>query len=224
MQPVLVAVAHGSSDPRAGETAQRLAGLVRAARPGTDVRACFVELTEPRLDDVAASLDRPAVIVPLLLGTGYHIEIDIARAAAASGALVAAALGPDDAVSVVLAARLRQSGWRSGPVVLAAAGSSVAAARAQAFAAGASLSDILGVEVRTAFVAGGTPTVDQAMTELPGAAVAPYLLAPGRFSDVVQAAARAAGRAVSEPLGAHPALAELVLARYDAVLRPAPPG
>ncbi|MDQ1686146.1 MAG: hypothetical protein QOC82_2883, partial [Frankiaceae bacterium] len=46
-----------------------------------------------------------------------------------------------------------------------------------------------------------------------------YLLAPGVFHD----AAVASGAAiVSAPLGAHPALAELVLARYDAALTRTP--
>jgi hypothetical protein len=51
-------------------------------------------------------------------------------------------------------------------------------------------------------------------------AVAPYLLAPGRFADTVAAAP---ADLVSAPLGAHPGLADLVLRRYDEAAA-GPPG
>jgi sirohydrochlorin ferrochelatase len=45
--------------------------------------------------------------------------------------------------------------------------------------------------------------------------VASYLVAPGAFHDAVRATGAAV---VAEPIGAHPAVAEVVLRRYDAAV------
>ncbi len=71
--PALVAVAHGSRDPRSAATIDALAAEVRSLRPDLDVRVSFLDLSAPRLadvlDGVAADGHRHAVVVPLLLGT-----------------------------------------------------------------------------------------------------------------------------------------------------------
>ncbi|MGW4005656.1 sirohydrochlorin chelatase, partial [Streptomyces nigra] len=95
--PALVVVAHGSRDPRALETVTALLDEVRALRPGLPVHLGHIELNEPPLADTLAALgDREAVLVPLLLGRGYHIKRDIPETAAASRvrARFAGALGP----------------------------------------------------------------------------------------------------------------------------------
>jgi sirohydrochlorin ferrochelatase len=70
------------------------------------------------------------------------------------------------------------------------------------------LAAYLGVEVGAAYVAAGEPR----LAELKPAVVASYLLAPGVFHD---AAASCGAGVVSAPLGDHPAVADVVVARYD---------
>ncbi|MFV2120357.1 sirohydrochlorin chelatase, partial [Streptomyces sp. Act-28] len=97
--PTLVAVAHGSRDPRALPAVAALLALVRELRPGLPVRLGHVELDRPlltdTLDDLPAGAD--AVLVPLLFGRGHHVKNDLPRAAGAAAprvrARVAAPLG-----------------------------------------------------------------------------------------------------------------------------------
>jgi sirohydrochlorin ferrochelatase len=66
-----------------------------------------------------------------------------------------------------------------------------------------------------------TSLADSTLTpaELAGAAVVPYLLAEGRMFESITARVTEAGAAlVTNPIGAHPAVAELVLRRYDAAI------
>ncbi|MEU2558486.1 sirohydrochlorin chelatase [Streptomyces longispororuber] len=112
-RPALVAVAHGSRDPRALATATALLDAVRAHRPGLDVRLGHIELNEPLLTDTLDALGREttppagqdttggtdtadstdpadraggAVLVPLLLSHGLHATRDIPATAAAARA------------------------------------------------------------------------------------------------------------------------------------------
>ncbi|MEU8124963.1 CbiX/SirB N-terminal domain-containing protein, partial [Spirillospora sp. NPDC049024] len=80
----------------------------------------------------------------------------------------------------------------------------------------------LGRPVPHGFVAAGGPPLDEVVAGLRegGArrvAVASYLLAPGRFHDRMRACG---ADAVAAPLGAHGAMARLVLRRYDEALLP----
>jgi sirohydrochlorin ferrochelatase len=108
VRPPLVAVAHGSKDPRAAATVSELLGLVasRAAVTtggGVDVRAAFLDHCAPSLPQVLGALHgdaggdgdaggggaraRSCIVVPLLLTAAYHSKSDIpAQLAAASGA------------------------------------------------------------------------------------------------------------------------------------------
>ena len=52
MTPPLVAVAHGSRDPRSAETVRALVDVVRAQAPGLSVYESFLDLSEPRVTDV----------------------------------------------------------------------------------------------------------------------------------------------------------------------------
>src|SRR5262249_24543227 len=126
--PPLVAVAHGTR-VRAGESVvSELLERVRALLPGTQVAAAYVDVGRPSLAEALAQLRGDVVIVPLLLGAGYHVRVDIPRALAAAPwvrARVAESLGPDPLLAEVLADRLAEAGARPGDeVVLAAAGSS----------------------------------------------------------------------------------------------------
>ncbi len=83
--PPLVAVAHGSRDPRAAATVRALLDLVcrRAAgagHPGLDVRAAYLGHAAPTLGQALGALDGAAVILPLLLTAAYHSKTDIPKA------------------------------------------------------------------------------------------------------------------------------------------------
>lgn len=205
-----MAVAHGSRDPRASESTFALVKAIQARRPEATVRTAYLELAEPLLSDVLATLDEPAVVVPLLLSGGYHVHVDIPSVA--QGHIVAPALGPSSLLVEALAGRLREAGWRAGPVVLAAAGSTDQRAIDDSLTVGRMLSDALATDVTTSFVSAATPTVAEACAGQP-AAVATYLVAPGFFADKVVEAAGSA--TCSAPLGDHPAVAGLVWQRYD---------
>ncbi|MFE9493471.1 sirohydrochlorin chelatase [Streptomyces collinus] len=225
--PALVLVAHGSRDPRALDTVGALADLVRALRPSLLVRLGHIELNEPLLPDTLATLGgTPAVLVPLLLGRGYHVKRDIPEMAAAASARVrvAAPLGPHPLLVQTLHARLTEAGWRpdtaaggTSAVVLAAAGSRDPDSAADTRRTARLLAARLGVPVVPAYASAATPTVATALRALAArgrhdVAVASCFTAPGRFA--TQCAAQAPGIA-SAPLGAHEAMARLVLHRYD---------
>ena len=84
--PALVAVAHGSRDPRSAATVAALVEEVRRQRPELDVRLSFLDLSTPRLPDVLAAVaadgHSEAVVVPLLLGNAFHAEVDLPGAVA----------------------------------------------------------------------------------------------------------------------------------------------
>ncbi|MFD8984872.1 CbiX/SirB N-terminal domain-containing protein, partial [Streptomyces sp. NPDC059564] len=115
-----------------------------------------------------------------------------------------------------------EAGWSPGPaVVLAAAGSRDPDSAADTRRTAAQLSERLGaVPVLPAYASGGAPGVPDAVRALAARghhwiAVASYFAAPGRFS---AASAAAAPGPAAAPLGDHPALARLVLHRYDEAL------
>ena len=165
------------------------------------------------------------MVVPLLLSAGYHLGHDITGMAARAGALVAAPLGPDPGLIPALADRLAAAGVPAGtPVVLAAAGSADPRAIASTRSQAALLASHLQVPVLAAFASAGQPSVDEAVTALAArtggpVAVASYLLAPGVFAGRLSASGAAW---ISAPLGAHPAVAALVVDRFRSTLEPAP--
>jgi sirohydrochlorin ferrochelatase len=236
----LVAVAHGSRDPRSAAAVNALLDVVRAQRPDLDVRVAFLDLSAPRLPDVLAALaaegHRDAVIVPLLLGSAYHARVDLPGLVAEAqsrlprlSVAVSDVLGPDERLSEVALRRLRDTGVAlddpSLGIVLAGAGSSHAPANAAVAAVARSWARRLRVAgVRPAFASATEPSVPAAVAALRarGAgriAVASWFLAPGRLPDRV---AGLAGDAVmAEPLGAAPELAELVVDRYLSAVAPA---
>lgn len=133
---------------------------------------------------------------------------------------VAAPLGPHPLLAEALAGRLAEAGWRGDGVVLAAAGSRAARSAADTGATAALLAARLGVPVLPAYASAAAPTVAEAARTLAARGcrrigVACCFTAPGLFASRTAADARALGLAAAAPLGAHPALARLVLHRYD---------
>ncbi|SOB85327.1 sirohydrochlorin chelatase [Streptomyces sp. 1331.2] len=219
---MLLAVAHGSRDPAAVTSVRALLRVVRTLRPELPVRCCFLDLARPSLEDALAQLaGRQPILVPLLLGTGYHLRVDLPAALAAAGlprTHLAPALGPHPLLAEALADRLTESGAPpQAPVVLAGAGSSDPTALADTERMAYLLATRLGRDVTPAHLSAATPTPRQAVATLqaaghPAVALATYLLSPGFF------ARRATGSGApwtTAPLAAHPAVARLVLHRYD---------
>ncbi|WP_369186820.1 sirohydrochlorin chelatase [Streptomyces sp. R08] len=223
--PTLVLVAHGSCDPRALHTVRALQSRVRALRPDLPVHLGHIDLNEPRLPDTLTQLPTPeAVLVPLLLTRGYHVKQDIPELAANAPAhtRVAPPLGPHPLLVETLYDRLVEAGWHTGPrgasaVVLAAAGSRDPESKLDTLRTAHLLAARLGVPVIPAYASAATPTVPEAIHTLTAqghqrVAVASCFTAPGRFATQC---AETAPWIASAPLGAHPAMARLILHRYD---------
>lgn len=236
MAPPLVAVAHGSRDPRSAASITALLDVLRARAPGLDVRTAFLDLSAPRLPDVLSTLaaegHREAVIVPLLLGSAFHARVDLPALVAEAhtrfprlSVSVSDVLGPDDRLSSVALRRAVAAGARfddpSLGIVLAGAGSSHAPANAAVADVAASWERRFPVAgVRAAFASAGDVDVPTAIATLraEGArriAVASWFLAPGRLPDRVAALA-GPDAVVAEPLGAAPEIAALIVDRYTA--------
>ncbi|MEU7098194.1 sirohydrochlorin chelatase [Streptomyces longwoodensis] len=236
--PALVLVGHGSRDPRALATVRELLARVSGLRPGLPVHLGHIELNEPLLVDTLATLaaldargTTDAVLVPLLLGRGHHVKHDIPGMAAGARlhTRVAAPLGPHPLLVDTLHTRLVEAGWPTDPtsaerrtsaVVLAAAGSRDPDNASDTDRTARLLARRLGVPVVPAYASAAAPTVESALHDLAArgrhrVAVASYFTAPGRFA--TQCAAHAPWLA-SAPLGAHPAMAHLILTRYDETL------
>jgi sirohydrochlorin ferrochelatase len=220
--PALLAVAHGSTNPAATDVIRKLAKQIGRLAPVLDVHVAFLGHAEPSLPAELDAAGSGAVIVPLLLSSGYHLTTDIADAASLAGARVAAPLGPDQLLLTALTARLNEAGVPDGtPLVLAAAGSSDPAAMTDVEQQADLLAAQLDVAVLGAYLSAARPTVAEAVTRLrqqtgKAVAVASYLLAPGHFQDQLSACG---ADWVTAPLGGHPALAGLVIDRYRAAAK-----
>ncbi len=230
--PPLLAIAHGNRDPRSAATIAALADAVRALRPGLRVEVGYLDHCAPTvgqvLDRLAADGERAVVALPLLLTAAYHSKTDVPAALHEAGArhpLLATCcgrtLGPDPLLRAALERRLAEAGVRPDPltgIVLASAGSSDPAARAVIEAIAADWAQAGWAAVLPAYASAAEPDTARALARLRRlgvrrAVVASYFLAPGFLPDRVRLAA--GPHVVSEPLGAAPELAQLVLSRYD---------
>lgn len=230
----LVAVAHGSRDPRAAATVEALLDEVRRARPGLPVRTAYLDHATPSLAQALRGLDE-AVVLPLLLTEAYHSRVDLPAALNEARARnprlrvrYGATLGPHPLLLTTLERRLAEAGVVIGDpdtaVVLVSAGSSdprangVIARMARDWGRG-------WWAVTAAYASAAEPTPAQAVALLreagaPRVAVAPYLLAPGYFADKVRRTALEAGAdVVADVLGPAPELAEVLLERYAIAAR-----
>ncbi len=206
--PRLLIAAHGTDSRLGAATTTRLAEAVRDAA-GCPVDLCFLDVVGPSLDEALDADDRPTVVVPLLLSTGYHVQTDIpAIAAGRPHVRVAAHLGPDPLVVSALADRLGPA--PAAATVLVGVGSSRPEARPELERAG----QLLGERLRRPVVAMTLfEDVRARLAALPGPVrVATYLLAEGQFFDRLCSAADELGPGVTAdrsppgagPAGAHP--------------------
>ncbi len=237
----LVLVGHGSRDRRFAQTLDALADVVRRRRPDLDVRLGYLELTSPSLEEVLASGPAGpgdgsfAVVVPLLLGAGFHAQVDLPRraAAAAPGAAVTLVLGPDPRLEAVAAGRARELAADKGvdAFVLVATGSSDPEVNGAASRVASRLEAQLERRVGTAFATATSPTVASAVRSLrdeghPAGRIGllPWFLAPGLLLDrAVRQAAEVGVQAVAPPLGEHDLVASVILDRYASSVTAPPP-
>lgn len=235
--PTLVAVAHGSRDPRSAATVAALMEQVRAARPEMPARLAFLDLNAPSvgqvLDTVAAAGETRAVVVPLLLGSAFHARVDLPGLLAEAAArhprlqvIQADVFGADQRLISVLHNRVRTvcaaHGWESPRnrvgVALAAVGSSSAAANRATTRLARRFGALAGYPTEVCF-ATAAPSLTHAVQRLRARGaenllVAPWFLAPGLLTDRLHDADPALPHAAV--LGPDPALAEVVWDRYDA--------
>lgn len=234
--PALIALAHGSRDPRSAATVSTLVDEVRAMRPDLRIEKAFLELSRPGFQTVVDRLVKAGheeiVVVPLLLTEAYHAKVDVPRAVAEATARhdglkveVTKVLGLETRFLEILDLRLREALKQArvrelDALVLAAAGSSDPLANQ----AVARLARVWGshhkLPVVAAYASAAPPATGEAVRAFRREgrrhiAVASLFLAPGFLHDrSAELALEAGAVAVADPLGAHPELARTVLARY----------
>ncbi|MBD2762709.1 hypothetical protein IEE92_09125 [Kocuria sp. cx-116] len=249
-RPVLLACSHGTGNVSGQAAVAHLVAEVRAELEPVRVIDTWVDVQEPSLTDRTRQLSgQSAVIVPLLLSAGYHVYVDMARAIKGSPQhRVAAALGPDPRLSVIMARRLNEAlrGHGAEPitevdtVIMAAAGSSEPDAVRDCRVTAEHLAHELGVPVQVAFLSAAKPTVHDAVAEArrsakdlagrPASArggkhgrvlVATYLLAPGFFHNktVTAGADITAAPLLLTDAPTPPELTELVVEHYEQAIQ-----
>ncbi|MFD4244211.1 sirohydrochlorin chelatase [Streptomyces sp. NPDC058525] len=224
---MLVLAVHGSAAPAAASTIGRLTAAIDSLS-GVRAAVGHLDVQSPSLAEAVREHPR-AVVVPLLLGDGYHRRIDIPAVLEGTGCLLTESLAGEPAVALALHSRLRDAERRRGPyapadaVIVAGAGSSRPGGNAGTADCAARLAALLAddggpdpVPVVPAYLTSAGPSVPEALAGLRAAghrriAVAAHLLAPGRFTHTL---AGCGAWTVSQPLADHPRLARLVVERY----------
>lgn len=234
--PALVALAHGSRDPRSAATITALTDEVRGLRPDLRIEPAFLELSEPSVpavvDALVADGYEEVVVVPLLLSRAYHAKVDVPSVvtkmqARHPGLRIGAAphLGTEPAFLDILDVRLRAALSDArvrelDALVLAGAGTSDPIANAGV----ARIARAWGARHRlpavAAFASASPPSTGEAVRQFRAdgrrhIAVGSFFLAPGFLPDrATELALEAGAVAVSEPLGVDVEIARTVLSRY----------
>jgi len=234
--PALVALAHGSRDPRSAATVRDLIDEVRRMRPDLRIEPAFLERSKPGFQTVVDRLVKAGfdeiVVVPLLLTEAYHAKVDvpteIAEAVARHEGLRIRAthvLGLEQAFLDVLDRRLREALCSArvcelDALVLAAAGTSDPLATQSINRLARLWGNRHKLPVMAAYASASPPATGEAVRAFRRQgrrhiAVGSLFLAPGFLYDRAGELALEAGAvAVSQPFGADPEVARTVLARY----------
>ena len=211
----LVTVAHGTRRAGGNEVARVLTARAGSVL-GVEAVASYVELSSPLLSEVVPGLTGPAVVVPLLLSTGYHVRVDLPEACALGPVVLGRPLGPDPLLAAAQVVRLEEAGIERGrPLVLVATGSTDPKAWRDLRAASHLLGDLWGVKVRTATLTGLGPRPEDVLT--PDDAVSPYLLSPGLFSRRLAEVCEERGVPCASVMGPQQVVVDLVCQRYRAL-------
>ncbi len=240
--PALIIAIPGTASATPAGLADEIAASARLSCPGVDVRAGYLAGNAERLEDAVTFPAGPggefelrAVIVPALLGP--HPAHDAAIAAAARRAtapvMVAAHLGPHPLLAEALHARLadvglaRSSRARGMSIVSGISGVLVLADRGEEAVQAAGVSAVL-LAARLAIPAtpaslGDQESLQSALARLreagaPRPAISPCVIGPETRPEEIEAIQAMLGAAAAPPLGAHPAVGQLVSIRYGAAL------
>jgi sirohydrochlorin ferrochelatase len=234
--PALIALAHGSKDPRSAATITALTEMVACMRPDLRVATAFLDHVGPTFDDTVDRLvaegHQEIVVVPLLLSEAYHAKVDVPQAVTAAstrhdGVKIHATdvLGIEAAFFHVLDKRLREALSKNrvrelDALVLAGAGSSDPLANAAISRAARAWGAHHKLPTIAAFASSVPPAAGEAVRQHRAdgrrhIAVGQLFLAPGVLPDRVSELAYEAGAvAVAEPLGVDVEVARVILARY----------
>lgn len=220
MTAALVAASHGTHVPEARRAISALIDAVRTSAPWLDVHEAFVDVEEPRVGSTVERLDGPAVVVPLLLAPGFHVNVDIAAAVERPSAIAARTLGPDPRLTEILLKRLAACGaTKDDVVVLAGSGSTAPGALLSVEAAARLLGAVRGSPIPVGHVGGSGNPIDAVVRDVARAGrrvvVASYVMAPGYFYDrLTGCGADVVTRPLLDGREVDPAMVELVLDRY----------
>jgi CbiX len=238
--PTLLVAVPGPASPDSETIGEQVATAARVSCQGADVQVAYLEGAEHRLDEALAALaDGPwpalAVVVPLLAGPHPRSDLALQRAVAgADGQIVVAEhLGPHPLLAEALHSRLAEVGLAresrarglsistvaNGVLVLADRGDDAVraagvaavllAGRLAAPAVHASIDDPHGIaSAAERLHAMGASRV----------AIAPCVIGPEADPRELDAVSAAIGALSAPPLGAHPAIGQLVAMRYGNAL------
>ncbi len=220
MTAVLIACAHGTRFEEGRVVIRALLEVLRETAPaGVEVLEAYVDVHGPYVADVVAEARQRTddiVIVPLLLSTGYHTEVDLVEAA--GGLPISRALGPHPVLAEILADRVRATGRRRerhGRARRRRVHTSRRGRRRRADGRAPASCRRDGAHRDDGVRRGIRPRIPDAVESARSAGqrtvAASYVLAPGHFSRVIE---RAAADLTSEPIGADPRLAAVVWERW----------
>ncbi|MGO9296814.1 MAG: hypothetical protein ACLP52_23550, partial [Streptosporangiaceae bacterium] len=239
--PSLVLAVPGSAAGAPAGVADEIAAAARLSCPGVDVRVGFLAGDVQRLADTlvfpagGGEFDLRAVMVPALLGP--HPRYDPIFAAAAERAsapvMLAAHLGPHPLLAEAMHARLADAGLaRSGrarglSIVSGITGVLVLADRGEDAVKAAGVSAVL-LAARLAIPAtpaslGDPESLSAALARLREAGalhpvISPCVIGPETDPAEIEDIRAMLGAPMAPPLGAHPAIGQLVAIRYGAAL------
>lgn len=234
--PALIALAHGSRDPRSAQTITALTEVAACMRPDLRIEPAFIEFAEPSFEDAVSTLVAEGhdeiVVVPLLLTDAFHARRDVPALVSAAEAQhsglrikVTKVLGLEGALFSVLDKRLREA-LREHRVreldalVLAGAGSTDPLANQAVQRAARAWGQRHKLPTIAAFATAAPPAAGEAVRQHRAEgrrhiAVGSLFLAPGRLPDrVAELALEAGAVVVAEPLGVDAEIARIILARY----------
>ncbi len=238
--PTLLLAVPGGACAASEQIGDEIAAAARVSCQGADVEVAYLEGTEHRLDEALAALaggpwPALAVVVPLLAGPHPRSDLGLQRAVAgADGQIVVAEhLGPHPLLAEALHSRLAEVGLAresrvrgliistvaNGVLVLADRGDDAVraagvaavllAGRLAAPAVHASIDDPQGIaSAAERLRAMGASRV----------AIAPCFIGPETDPRELEAVSAAIGALSAPPLGAHPAIGQLVAMRYGNAL------
>lgn len=231
----LVAVAHGSRDPRSARAVAAALDTVRAENPGLDVRLAFLDLNTPSvgqvLDALAADGHRQVAVVPLLLGSAFHARVDLPALLHEAQqrhplleVLCSPILGDDDllvdaARDLITATGVSADDPSVGIAVCAVGSRRPEANRATELVVPRILAGTAWTQAAACFATTG-PSVGTTLADLTSrgahtVVLTPWILAPGLLWDRACAEADSLGHVrVAQTLTRHDAVARVITERY----------